>query len=61
MIDAQCVNIMSAEKENQIEKLNFINGTIFLIEAPNEKTNRFVFRPGEIFGHEERKESANHT
>ena len=52
---------MSAEKENKIEKLNFINGTIFLIEAPNEKTNRFVFRPGEIFGHEERKESANHT
>ena len=46
MIDAQCVNIMSAEKEIQIEKLNFINGTIFLIETPNEKTNRFVFRPG---------------
>ena len=56
MIDAQCINILAADKEVKIEHLNFINRAIFLVETPNEKTNRYVFRPGEIFGIEERKE-----
>ena len=47
-IDAEPCNIFKDEADKQktiVEDLNFVDGTIFIIETPTKTGNEYVFKP----------------
>ena len=60
-IDAEPCNMLESDKSNKIEDLNFIDGTIFLVEVPKEN-GKYTFRPNiELFGSSHDSDDAAHA